>query len=315
MGLIFPSTLIAFQKQFPTDAACAAYVEAKRWPEVFCCPKCNATGEPWHLATRAALLRCPSCRADVSLTINTVMHRSHAPLTTWFAAAFLMATETPSPNAMQLQKLLDLSRYDTAYYMFHKLRAGMLTPKEPLPPFRGTHIEVDTQLLVETRSRAQLFALGAVETAVSRSGSSVTNTVTRARLQVTTDRYRPTCEAFIEKNILRGRTVRTTDVEWLDGLERLGYEHEEADPMMARFVLDNLDEQVSAMSDRKLSQRLLQAFCNEHAFEITRKHHREEAFQMLLGLPDLHPSIEDSPRLHAQGAERGHRAGRGQEHR
>lgn len=290
--LIFPSTLTAFQKEFPTDAACAAYIEARRWPAVFRCPKCNATGEPWHLATRAALLRCPACRADVSLTAGTTMHRSHAPLTTWFTAAFLMATVTPPPNAMQLQKLLELTRYDTAYYMFHKLRSGMLTPKEPLPPLRGDHVEVDTQLLVETRL-TKLYAIGAVETNVSRSGTSVTSTITRARIQIVTDRRRATCKEFIKKNVMVGTPIRAIDTEWFERLDRLGYKHEVAEPMMARIVLDNIDEQVSAIRDRKLNQRFLQALCNERAFEIVRKHHHEEAFQMLLGLPDLHPTMED----------------------
>lgn len=34
----FPHSLREFQKRFPDEAACAAYLAAKRWPDGFRCP-------------------------------------------------------------------------------------------------------------------------------------------------------------------------------------------------------------------------------------------------------------------------------------
>ena len=42
--LDFPKSLPGFQKMFPDDAACAAYLEKIRWPDVFDCPHCHAWG-------------------------------------------------------------------------------------------------------------------------------------------------------------------------------------------------------------------------------------------------------------------------------
>ena len=45
------------------------------------------------------------------------MHRTHTPLRLWFWAAYLVATPTPGISAVQLQRQLGLSRYETAWLM------------------------------------------------------------------------------------------------------------------------------------------------------------------------------------------------------
>lgn len=46
----------------------------------------------------------------------------------WFLGAYLVTTQTPGVSAVQLQRQLGLARYETAFQMLHKLRAGMLRP-------------------------------------------------------------------------------------------------------------------------------------------------------------------------------------------
>ena len=43
-ALPFPRSLPEFQKLFPSDAACGAYLERCRWPELFRCPACGVGG-------------------------------------------------------------------------------------------------------------------------------------------------------------------------------------------------------------------------------------------------------------------------------
>ncbi len=57
---------------------------------------------------------CGACGHQTSATAGTVLHRSHLPLTTWFAAAFLMSSHTPGISALQLQRFLGLSGYKSA---------------------------------------------------------------------------------------------------------------------------------------------------------------------------------------------------------
>ena len=113
---------------FPDDAACAAYLEKARWSDGFVCPHCQAAGEPFRFANRPGVLRCRKCRRDTGLTVGTVMARSHTPLSVWFWSAYLVSSQTPGVSAVQLRRQLGLSRYETAFQILHKLRAGMVRP-------------------------------------------------------------------------------------------------------------------------------------------------------------------------------------------
>lgn len=95
-ALPFPRSLPEFQRLFPDDAACAEYLEKVRWGDGFVCPRCGVTGEPFRIATRPGVLTCRKCRRQTGLTVGTVMERSHTPLSTWFWAAYLVASQTPA---------------------------------------------------------------------------------------------------------------------------------------------------------------------------------------------------------------------------
>ena len=112
--LPFPHSLPEFQRLFPDDAACAAYLEKARWGDGFACPHCGTAGEPFHFENRPGVLRCRKCRQNTGLTVGTVMERSHTPLNVWFWAAYLVASQTPGMSAVQFQRQLGLSRYETS---------------------------------------------------------------------------------------------------------------------------------------------------------------------------------------------------------
>ena len=52
------------------------------------------------------------------------MERTHTPLSTWFWGAYLVSTLTSGMSAVQFQRQLGLTRYETAFQILHKLRAG-----------------------------------------------------------------------------------------------------------------------------------------------------------------------------------------------
>ena len=113
--LPFPRSLPEFQRLFPDDATCAAYLEKARWGDGFACPHCGVVGEPFRIATRPGVLTCRACRRQTGLTVGTVMERSHTPLSTWFWAAYMVASQTPGMSAVQFQRQLGLTRYETAF--------------------------------------------------------------------------------------------------------------------------------------------------------------------------------------------------------
>jgi hypothetical protein len=167
----FPRSLIEFQGRFATESACAEYLFERRWPEGFVCPGCG-DGRAWLLKTKAFTYECAACGRQTSVTAGTIMHASKLPLTTWFWAAFLMATHSNGISALQLQSQLGLGSYRTAWMLCAKLRRAMVNPeREPLSgvveadetiiPFRT---QEDPIVLPAGRSRVgKMLVAGAVE--------------------------------------------------------------------------------------------------------------------------------------------------------
>ena len=128
----FPKSLIEFQERFASEGVCAEYLFARRWPEGFVCPGCG-DGRAWLLKTKAFTYQCAACGRQTSVTAGTIIHASKLPLTTWFWAAYLMATHSNGISAVQLQSQLGLGSYRTAWMLCAKLRRAMVNPeREPL---------------------------------------------------------------------------------------------------------------------------------------------------------------------------------------
>jgi len=128
--LPFPHSLPDFQRLFPDNEACVKYLQKLRWPSGFVCPHCQSVGEPLRFVAKPSVLRCRKCLSNTGLTVGTVMERSHTPLSIWFWAAYLVSSQTPGMSAVQFQRQLGLKRYETAFQIFHKLRAGMVRPDQ-----------------------------------------------------------------------------------------------------------------------------------------------------------------------------------------
>ena len=68
------------------------------------------------------------------------MHRTRTPLHTCPWAAFWMTAHKPGLSALQLQHMLGLARYETAWLILHKLRRAMVNANRE--PLKGT-VEID----------------------------------------------------------------------------------------------------------------------------------------------------------------------------
>lgn len=111
-----------FRTRFATEAACRKYMFEVRFPDGFVCPKCGCR-EYYYLSTRHTC-QCKSCRRQTSVTAGTVMHRTHLPLTVWFWAIYLCATDKRGISAKGLARQLDLS-YESAWYLLVRIRSAM----------------------------------------------------------------------------------------------------------------------------------------------------------------------------------------------
>src|ERR1700683_489004 len=119
--LRLPQSLPEFQRLFPNDAACAAYLEKTRWSGGFICPHCQVAGEPFRFANRPGILRCRKCRRDTGLTVGTVMARSHTPLSVWFWSAYLASVQ---PDTRHVGRAASATTWSVA------LRDGVSNPPQ-----------------------------------------------------------------------------------------------------------------------------------------------------------------------------------------
>jgi transposase-like protein len=126
-----------FSAWFSTDADCRDYLEWLRWPGGFVCSDCGHVGG-WRLAD--GRLMCVACGARTSSTAGTIFDRTRTPLTVWFTACWLFATQKDGISALSLKRSLEIGSYQTAWAMLQRLRSVLVRPgRERL---QGT-VEVD----------------------------------------------------------------------------------------------------------------------------------------------------------------------------
>jgi len=62
-----PKSLPGFQRVFPNEEACYAYLYAALFPNGFMCPYCNWSGNACRFQNRPDILRCMGCKRDTRL--------------------------------------------------------------------------------------------------------------------------------------------------------------------------------------------------------------------------------------------------------
>ena len=304
--LSFPRSFPEFQRLFPDDAACAAYLEKARWGDGFVCPHCQTAAEPFRFTSRPGVLRCRKCRRDTGLTAGTVMERSHTSLGVWFWAAYLVASQTPGMSATQFQRQVGLSRYETAFQILHKLRAGMVRPdQDRIGSEACDHAEVDeTWVGGRTRGKGRgvhhkLLVASAVEVRQRKPGTKLDKRkggryAGRVRLAVVPDRSAESLCGFVEGAVTSGASVITDDWSGYTSLAKRGYKHlavaergnsqvaEEYLPII-HLVFSNLKTWLSGIH-HGVSHQHLQAYLNEFTFRFNRRFYPFNAFRSLLGI-------------------------------
>ncbi len=110
---------------FQSHEAAREWLEKQRWPEGPVCPHCGVVGHSYE-TNKPGVWRCaePECRKDFSVTMNTVMERSHIPLHKWLMAFYLMSASKKGISAHQLHRSLAVS-YKAAWFMCHRIREAM----------------------------------------------------------------------------------------------------------------------------------------------------------------------------------------------
>lgn len=116
------ANLLDWQERYGTEEACAQALAQQRWPEGFRCPRCGHD-HGYAIAMRHSY-ECSRCHYQASLTAGTLFHSTNLPLTQWFWAIYLAASDKGGISAMRLSKQIGVS-WITASRMLRKIRIAM----------------------------------------------------------------------------------------------------------------------------------------------------------------------------------------------
>ena len=295
----FPRSLIEFQSRFPDEAACVAYLFTARWRHGFVCPACGGS-KAWQLQTKAWTWECAGCGKQTSVTAGTIMHHSKLPLTTWFWAAYLMATHSNGISALQLQRQLALGSYKSAWLMAAKLRRSMVAPGRSA--LAGL-VEVDeTEIVCRSKNdpltggggrshQGKILVVGAVEIEDGAAGPG------RIRLSQVSDYSARSLHSFLKTNLAPGATAKTDGWSGYPGAPGVNHDPHVVGKTAAHIILPWAHRVFSNLKIwalgvyHGLRRKHLQIYLDEFVFRFNRRHTRHAAFRSLLGIAAAHPPL------------------------
>ncbi len=128
-----------------TEDEARAILEGIRWPKGIACPHCGSMRvvriQAKSEKVRDGVIRCNDCRRQFTVTVGTIMHRSHITLRQWVQAFYSMCSHKKGVSALQLQRNLGLHSYKSAWHLAHRIRAAM-GEQPSMNMLKGT-VEVD----------------------------------------------------------------------------------------------------------------------------------------------------------------------------
>ena len=146
------------ENRFHSEAAAREYLESIRWPKGPVCPHCGGADRQYRLEANAAkkirlgLLACGHCNGQYTVTVGTVFEDSKIPLHKWVYANHLICSSKKGISSKQLERVLGVT-YKTAWFMSHRLRAGMKSEPEGQLGGGGKVVEIDETYYGRRRGR------------------------------------------------------------------------------------------------------------------------------------------------------------------
>ena len=229
------------------------------------------------------------------------MHSTHRPIRIWFWAAYLVTTHTPGISALQLQQQLGISKIDSAWFLLHRLRQGMVrNDRDPLSglieadetyiggPAKGKKGRGVTEFVNKT------LVIGAVEVKTYRNKEGQSEEeVGRFRLKTICSAGETEIKKFLNSNVVAGSAIRTDVWQGYSTTALKGYNHirqiqgnpEKAKQLALhiRKVFGNLQSWLNGIHHGG-DPKYMQAYLDEFVFRFNRREHPMAAFLRLLGI-------------------------------
>ncbi len=120
---VLAMNILKFYERFPDEESCILFFKAKREKEGVICKNCKGKDHYW-LHTKN-MFQCKNCEFRTSLKSGTVMENSNLSLRNWLLAMTFISATKQGFSALELQRQMGFSRYQTVFDLYHKVRVIM----------------------------------------------------------------------------------------------------------------------------------------------------------------------------------------------
>jgi len=162
------SVFTQLRQAYADETKARELLESWRWPGGPVCPHCKNAGEKRiskleaqnasRSGVREGVYFCGACRQQFTVTVGTVLERSHVPISKWMMALSLLGSSRKSLSANQIHRMIGVT-YKTAWFMCHRLRLAMTPNHGAEPKLQGT-VEVDETFVgPKSKPKTPLVAL------------------------------------------------------------------------------------------------------------------------------------------------------------
>ena len=128
---IHQMTIPQWERAFPDDDACKAYLVKHRWPNGVHCPRCGSISI-YELKARPFHWQCQDCSVHgyrFSVLVGTIFANTNKPLREWFRVIHTMLTSKKGVSSHQIYRTMGFGSYETALYMTHRIRVALADEK------------------------------------------------------------------------------------------------------------------------------------------------------------------------------------------
>jgi IS1 family transposase/transposase-like protein len=125
---IHQMTIAEWERAFPDEDACDAYLVRHRWPTGVVCPRCGNPSPKSHGTMRWNWL-CNQCGQPTNYRFSditgTIFENTNKPLRDWFRVIHKMLVSKKGISALQIYREMGFGSYKTAWYMCHRVRTAL----------------------------------------------------------------------------------------------------------------------------------------------------------------------------------------------
>jgi transposase-like protein len=290
-------------KHFSDERVCINYLVQQRWGGVPTCPYCGS--QKSYKIENGKRFKCGNseCYKKYSVTVGTVFHASNIPLSTWFAAMYLITAHKKGISSCQLARDLGVTQ-KSAWFMLHRVRKSLQDKDSSLlsgtievdetyggrkigSEFKGLTDEQVEEMKAKNPNKFAKHSKGAIMALAQRNG--------KIKVKAFGTLDGETAKQYIKDNVQPGSKVYTDQSSMyrtgLEMYERESIRHTRPNPEFARGdVHVNTVESFWATFKRGkvgiyhyMSFKHLQRYCDEYAYRANTKHIKDsERFSISL---------------------------------